>query len=484
MLSPVSYGILPAPLPTQITARLRPLTSPGMATLLITGAEVLATMDESLGEIPDGAMCIADGWIEAVGPSSELAGEADEVVDLGGHVVLPGLVNTHHHLYQTLTRAFPGAQDAPLFDWLTTLYPVWARLTPDHVRLATRLGLAELALSGCTTVFDHQYLFPNRSSVDDQIEGAAPVGLRFHVSRGSMSLGESQGGLPPDSVVEDEGAILEDCRRVVEAHHDPAPGSMVQVVLAPCSPFSVTADLMRESAALARELGVRLHTHLAETADEERYCVERFDARPVEYAERLGWLGPDAWFAHAVHVAEAEIAALAAAGAGVAHCPSSNMRLASGIAPVREYLRAGVPVGLGVDGSASNDSSHMLAEARQALLLARLAASPGLGAGPIMGVREALRMATVGGADVLGRTDIGRLAPGMAADFIAISLDGPFLAGGLHDPVAAVLLCAPPTVEHSWVHGRRVVANGRLVGVDLDELVADHNGAAQTLAAG
>lgn len=299
-----------------------------------------------------------------------------------------------------------------------------------------------------------------------------------------MSLGESAGGLPPDSVVEDEDAILEDCRRVVELHHDPAPGSMRQVVLAPCSPFSVTPDLMRESAVLARELGVRLHTHLAETADEERFCLERFGARPVAFAEQVGWLGDDVWFAHAVHIAADEIAAMGSTGTGVAHCPTSNMRLASGIAPVAAYRAAGVPLGLGVDGSASNDSSHMLAEARQALLLSRLAAAPGVGEGPLLAVREALRLATTGGAAVLGRPDLGRLAPGMAADFVAIALEDLAFAGALHDPIAAVLLCAPPRVAHSWVHGRRVVDQGRLVGVDVERLVAEHNEAARALVAG
>ncbi|HJR91495.1 MAG TPA: amidohydrolase family protein, partial [Acidimicrobiia bacterium] len=324
-----------------------------MATLLLRHAEVLATMTGD--EIRDGALLARDGWIEAVGPTADLPDTADEVVDMSGHVVLPGLVNTHHHLYQTLTRVVPAAQDAGLFDWLTTLYPIWGRMTPDHVRVATTLGLAELALSGCTTAFDHHYLWPNGARVDDQVEGAAPVGIRFHVSRGSMSLGESEGGLPPDSVVEDEEAILEDTARVVSEFHDAAPGSMLQVVVAPCSPFSVTTDLMSRSARLARDLGVRLHTHLAETADEEAFCLERFGAPPVDYASSVGWEGADVWYAHAVHVDAGALAKIAAAGTGVAHCPTSNMRLASGIAPVAGYLDAGIPVGIGVDGSASND---------------------------------------------------------------------------------------------------------------------------------
>lgn len=443
-----------------------------MATLLLRHAEVLATMDGT--EIPDGALFARDGWIEAVGATSELPSTADEVVDLTGHVVLPGLVNTHHHLYQTLTRVVPGAQDAGLFDWLTTLYPIWARLTPDHVRVATTLGLAELALSGCTTAFDHQYLWPNGSRIDDQVEGAQSVGIRFHVSRGSMSLGESDGGLPPDSVVENEDTILADSARAVAAFHDPAPGSMLQVVLAPCSPFSVTTELMRRSAELARELGVGLHTHLAETADEEAFCLERFGARPVEYAASVGWEGPDVWYAHAVHVAPDEADRLAAAGTGVAHCPTSNMRLASGIAPLARYLAAGVAVGLGVDGSASNDGSHMLAEVRQAMLLARLAVAPGVGEGAQMTARTALELATVGGARVLGRPDIGRLVPGLAADMIAIDLNRIEYSGSGHDPVSATVFCAPGRVAHSWVAGRRVVESGSLTGVDEAEIVAAH----------
>ena len=432
-------------------------------------------------EIADGALLARDGWIEAVGPTSDLPDTADEVVDLSGHVVLPGLVNTHHHLYQTLTRVVPGVQDAGLFDWLTTLYPIWGRMTPDHVRVATTLGLAELALSGCTTAFDHHYLWPNGSRLDDQVEGAQPVGIRFHASRGSMSLGESDGGLPPDSVVEDEDHIIEDTARVVAAFHDPGPGAMLRVVVAPCSPFSVTTDLMRRSAELARELGVGLHTHLAETADEEAYCLDRFGAGPVNYAASVGWEGEDVWYAHAVHVDPETVGRMAAAGTGVAHCPTSNMRLASGIAPVAQYLAAGVPVGLGVDGSASNDSSQMLTEVRQALLLARLATAPGVGAGEQMAARSALAMATTGGAEVLGRDDVGRLAPGMAADMVAVDLDRVEYAGALHDPLAAVVFCGVGRVDHSWVGGQRVVDRRRLVGIDEDELVRTHNRLATAL---
>jgi cytosine/adenosine deaminase-related metal-dependent hydrolase len=450
-----------------------------MGTLLIRHAEVLVTMDGE--EIGDGALLARDGWIEEVGPTPQLPDTADEVVDLSGHVVLPGLVNTHHHLYQTLTRVIPAAQDSGLFDWLRVLYPIWARMTPDHVRVSTRLGLAELALSGCTTAFDHHYLWPNRSRVDDQIEGADPVGIRFHVSRGSMSLGESDGGLPPDSVVEPESVILEDSRRVVEQFHDPAPGAMTRVVLAPCSPFTVTGDLMKATADLARELGVTMHTHLAETADEEEFCLGRFGRRPVEYMEDLGWAGPDVWYAHAVHVADDEVARMGTDGTGVAHCPTSNMRLASGLAPVSRYLDAGVPVGLGVYGSASNDSSNMMGEVRQALLLNRLAVSPGIGSGPQMTARQALTLATVAGARVLGREDIGVLSRGRCADLIAYDVDRIEFAGARHDPVAALVMCAPVTVDHSWVGGRRVVEDGNLVALDVPDLVAEHNRLAATL---
>jgi cytosine/adenosine deaminase-related metal-dependent hydrolase len=445
-----------------------------MATLLARNARVLVTMDGR--EIEHGGLYARDGWIENVGHSLDIPAEADETIDLTGHVVLPGLVNTHHHLYQTLTRAFPGAQNSGLFDWLRTLYPVWARITPDHVRTATRLGLVELALSGATTVFDHQYLWPNGSRIDDQLAGADGLDIRFHISRGSMSLGESDGGLPPDSVVEGEKAILEDTQRAIETHHDPARGATRRVAVAPCSPFTVTPDLMRESATLARELGARLHTHLAETKDEEEFCIERFGSRPVEYMEALGWTGPDVWYAHAVHVADDEVERMGSSGTGVAHCPTSNMRLASGTAPIGRYLRAGVPVGLGVDGSASNDSSHMLAEARQAMLLNRLADGPGFTA------RQALQLATTGGAAVLGRDDIGVLAPGYAADFIAIDLDRVDFAGALHDPVAAVVLCAPARIAHSFVGGRHLVRDGQVVGVDLEALIDRHNRLAWDLA--
>jgi cytosine/adenosine deaminase-related metal-dependent hydrolase len=452
-----------------------------MSTLLVRHAQILATMDDAGTEISDGGLFAVDGFIEQVGSTTELPETADDVVDLSGHVVLPGLINTHHHFYQTLTRAVPGAQDVGLFDWLRTLYPIWARLTPDDVRISTRLALSELALSGCTTSSDHQYLFPNGSSLDDQIAGAAAVGLRFHAARGSMSLGESDGGLPPDSVVEDKETILLDTERVIEAFHDPAPGAMTRVVVAPCSPFSVTADLMRESAELARRYGVHLHTHVAETHDEEQFCIETFGRCPVELMEDLGWVGNDVWYAHGIYINDAEIERLSESGTGVAHCPSSNMRLASGIAPVRRYLASNVRLGLGVDGSASNDGSHLIAEARQAMLLARLAAAPSIEGGRLLTAREALRIATRGSAAVLGRDDLGSLEPGKGADFIAISLDRLEYAGALHDPIAAVLFVAPTGVDQNYVHGRAVVKDGELVGVELPTLIEKHNVAAARL---
>jgi 8-oxoguanine deaminase len=444
-----------------------------VTTLLLKNIRVLATMDGY--ELADAAIFARDGWIETVGPTSELGPEADVVVDLTDHVVTPGLVNTHHHLYQTMTRAYPGAQDSGLFDWLTTLYPVWAKMTPDHVRVSTRLGLIELALTGCTTAFDHHYLWPHGSKIDDQIEGADGLGIRFHVSRGSMSLGATEGGLPPDSVVESENHILHDSARSIAAYHDASRGSLRRVVVAPCSPFSVTDSLMKESAILARDEGVRLHTHLAETADEEQFCLDRFGMRPVEYMDSLGWLGPDVWYAHAVHVGDDEIVRMARSRTGVAHCPTSNMRLASGLAPVARYLDAGVPVGLGVDGSASNDSSNLIAEVRQSMLLNRLAVAPGIGAGSQMTARTALEMATIGGAEVLGRDDIGKIAPGYAADFVSWDLNRIEFAGAQLDPVAALVLCTPSRVDNSWVGGTRLVDNGQMVGIDVETLVHEHN---------
>ena len=457
-----------------------------MPALLLKNADLLVTMDdEGCCRIPDGGLFVRNNVIEQVGPTAELPTEADRVVDARGMVILPGLVNTHHHLYQTLTRAVPAVQDAALFRWLKTLYPIWAGLNSEAIYTSALVGLAELMLSGCTTASDHLYIYPNDCRIDDEIRAAQEIGIRFHASRGSMSLGESEGGLPPDSVVEDEDFILTDTRRAIETYHDPDPYAMLRIVVAPCSPFSVTPELMREAASLARSYGVHLHTHLAETLDEEQFCLREFGYRPVGYAENLGWVGDDVWHAHCVHLNEQEIALFARTGTGVCHCPSSNMRLASGIAPVRAYLDAGVRVGLGVDGSASNDSSHMLAEARQALLLQRVPPSfpPARGeASAGLSAEEALWLATRGGAAVLGRDDIGQLAPGKAADFIGLRLDRLSYAGALHDPLAALVFCTPQQVDLSVVNGRVVVEDGHLLTVDLGPVIERHNRISRELA--
>ena len=458
-----------------------------MTSLLIRNATILVTMDDHQREIPGGGLFIRDGIIEQVGASADLPRTADETIDLSGHLVLPGLVNTHHHFYQTLTRAVPAAQDANLFNWLKTLYPIWARMNPNDIYISTQTALAELAFSGCTTASDHLYLFPNGSRLDDEIAAAKEIGLRIQAARGSMSLGESKGGLPPDSVVDTEENILRDSQRVIETYHDPKPGAQVQIVLAPCSPFSVTGELMKQSAKLAREYGVHLHTHLAETEDEETFCLQKFGFRPVPYMQSVDWVGQDVWFAHAVHVNQEEINTFARFGCGVAHCPSSNMRLASGIAPVREYLAAGVKVGLGVDGSASNDSSHMLAEVRQAMLLSRLRegiSGFSLSNDPsrrLITAREALRLATRGGAAVLGRSDIGSLEPGKCADLFAINLNRLDYAGGLHDPVSAAVFCQPVKADYTIVAGKPVIKQGQLVTVDEQKLIEKHNKAAERL---
>ena len=456
-----------------------------MTTLLIKNAYIL-TMDDHQRELPDGGLFIRDGFIEQVGATSELPQAADEVLNLADHIVLPGLVNTHHHFYQTLTRAVPAAQDANLFNWLTTLYPIWARLQPEDIFTSAQTALAELALSGCTTASDHLYLFPNGSKLDDEIAAAREIGLRIQASRGSMSLGQSQGGLPPDSVVDSEESILKDSQRLIEQYHDPKPGAFVQIVLAPCSPFSVTSDLMKQSARLAREYGVHLHTHLAETEDEEQFCLQRFGHRPVGYMQEVGWVGNDVWFAHAVWVNDEEIGVFAKHNCGVAHCPTSNMRLASGIAPVKEYRRAGVNVGLGVDGSASNDGSHLLAEVRNAMLVSRVKeglTGYSLSNDPnrtLMTAREALYLGTRGGAAVLGRTDIGSLEPGKCADFFAIDLNRIGFSG-MHDPVAAVVFGQSVNADYTVVGGAFVVKEGQLCTVDERKLIERHNQAAKRL---
>jgi cytosine/adenosine deaminase-related metal-dependent hydrolase len=440
-----------------------------MSTLLVKNIDTLVTMDERRREIRDGALFVRDNVIEAVGTLAEMPAQtADEVIDLSNQVVLPGLINTHHHMYQTLTRVI--AQDSELFGWLKALYPIWSRLTGEAVYVSAKLAMVELMLSGCTTSSDHLYIYPNDVKIDDEIRAAQEIGMRFHAARGSMSLGQSKGGLPPDRVVEDEAAILRDTQRAIEQYHDAKRYAMQRIVVAPCSPFSVTRDLMREAAALARSYGVSLHTHLAENDNDVSYSLEQFGYRPGDYAQDVGWVGADVWHAHCVKLDEREIGLFGRTGTGVCHCPSSNMRLASGIAPVRTMLDARVKVGLGVDGSASNDAGHLLNEARQAMLLQRVGGDP-----TALSAREALELATVGGAAALGRDDIGAIIPGMAADFVAFRLDSIGFAGALHDPVAALMFCQSPPVSLSVINGRIVVRDGHLLTVDTPMLVEQHN---------
>ena len=463
-----------------------------MSTLLVKNAYIV-TMDDRSREIPEGGLFMRDGFIEQVGAANELphpstsSGQAaDEVLDLKGFVVLPGLINTHHHFYQTLTRAVPAAQDANLFNWLKTLYPIWARMNAGDIFISTQTALSELALSGCTTASDHLYLFPNGSKLDDEIAAAKVIGLRIQAARGSMSLGESNGGLPPDSVVDSEDSILKDSQRLIQKYHDSKPGAFVQIVLAPCSPFSVTGELMKQSAKLAREYKVHLHTHLAETEDEEQFCLQKFGHRPVGYMQEVDWIGDDVWFAHAVWVNDEEIKTFAKHKCGVAHCPTSNMRLASGIAPIKEYRKAGVNVGLGVDGSASNDGSHLLAEVRQAMLLSRVKegiTGYSLSNDPnrkLMTARDALWLGTRGGAAVIGRTDIGSLEVGKCADFFAVNLNR-IEFSGMHDPVSAIVFGQPVNVDYTMVGGKFIVKEGKLVNVDECKLVEQHNQAAKRL---
>ena len=450
-----------------------------MTTLLVKNAEEVITMDSDRRRVPGGGLFVRDNVIEQVGPTGDLPDEADEIIDAKDKVILPGLVNTHHHFYQTLTRAVPGAQDEELFDWLVRLYPIWGEMTDEAVYVSTLTAAAEMILSGCTTSSDHLYLYPNNSTLDAQVRAAETIGLRFHVTRGSMSLGRSKGGLPPDNVVQEEDDILKDCQRVIDLFHDPSEYSMTRVALAPCSPFSVTGDLMRETARLARShKKVMLHTHVAETSDEQTFCVREFGARPAEYMRQVDWVGPDVWWAHAVFLDDDEIKMMAETGTGVAHCPSSNMRLGSGIARVREMLDAGVKVGLGLDGSASNDSCHAITEARMALLLQRVNGGAG-----IFSVKESLEMATKGSASVLGRDDIGSLATGKAADFIGINLNSLSMAGGaVHDPMAALLLCTVDRVDLSVINGKVVVRNGELQTLDVSTHVSRHNEIAAQIA--
>ncbi|MDQ2064874.1 8-oxoguanine deaminase [Xinfangfangia sp. CPCC 101601] len=450
-----------------------------MTDILIRNAAAVVTMNASRAEIAGGEVLIRGGVVAEVGKellASGQVGAGAEIVDATGCVVTPGLVNTHHHLYQSLTRAVPGGQDALLFGWLKTLYPIWSRFGPEEIFTSAQTGLAELALSGCTLTSDHLYLYPNGARLEDTIHAAAEVGLRFHPTRGAMSIGESAGGLPPDSLVEVEAAILKDMERVVDGFHDAAEGSMCRVGLAPCSPFSVSRDLMRDAALLARAKGVMLHTHLAENEEDIAYSLEKFGCRPGQYAEDLGWTGPDVWHAHCVKLDHAEIGLFARSGTGVAHCPCSNCRLGSGIAPVRAMRDRGVKVGLGVDGSASNDAGNLAGEMRQAMLLQRVA----LGA-DAMGAREALEIATLGGAQVLGRSDCGSLEPGKRADIALWDLRG-VEAAGAWDPVAALVFCGPQKVRDLWVEGRRVVRDSQMATIDLPRVIERQNHLAAKLA--
>ncbi|PTV97283.1 cytosine/adenosine deaminase-related metal-dependent hydrolase [Rhodobacter aestuarii] len=444
-----------------------------MREVLIQAAEVVVTMDGTRRELKGADVLIRGGVIAAVGEGLTSEGQ---VVSAKGCVVTPGLINTHHHLYQTLTRAVPGGQDALLFGWLKTLYPIWAQMGPEEIHVSALTGLAELALSGCTLSSDHLYLYPNGARLDDTIAAADDIGLRFHPTRGAMSIGESAGGLPPDSLVEREAAILEDCIRVIDAHHDPRAGAMVRVGVAPCSPFSVSRELMRDAALLARDKGVMLHTHLAENDEDIAYSLHHFGCRPGQYAEDLGWTGADVWHAHCVKLSSEEIGLFARSLTGVAHCPCSNCRLGSGIAPVRAMRDAGVKVALGVDGSASNDAGNLIGEARQAMLLQRVQ-----NGADAMSVREALEIATLGGAQVLGRSDLGSLEPGKRADLAIWDVSG-LEAAGAWDPVAALLLSGPTRVKHLFVEGRQVVAEGQITTLDLPRVIERHNALARKLA--
>ncbi len=447
-------------------------------TLLLKNAEILVTMDEERREIPGGGVYVAGNRIMQAGPSAELPETADEVIDLKGHVLMPGLVNTHHHMFQCLTRATPGGQDAELFGWLKAHYPIWARITPEMFHVAAKTAMAELMLSGCTTSSDHQYLYVNGATLEQAIEAASDIGLRFHAARGAMSVGESKGGLPPDAVVEKEADALKEMQRLVERWHDPSFGAMLRIVLAPCSPFTVSDDLMRESRDMARAYGVSLHTHLAENDNDVAYSIERYGKTPTQYVEDLEWVGPDVWHAHCVKLDEPGIRLFGRTGTGVAHCPCSNMRLASGIAPVRRMRAERVPVGLGVDGSASADSGHLLAEARQAMLVARVGGDPSA-----MSAREALEIATLGGAKVLNRNDIGAIKPGLAADMVAFDIRGLDFAGQ-QDPVAALVFCTSAKAAWSVINGRIVVRDGRLTQLDLQPHVERHNRLARRLVRG
>ena len=448
-------------------------TCNSMSTILVKNIHTLVTMDSDRRELHNAAIFVRDQAIEQVGLTEDLPQDADEILDLQGrHIVMPGLVNTHHHFFQTLTKVVPAAQNCDLFNWLKALYPIWAKLTAEGVYVSAQMAAAELMLSGCTTASDHLYIYPNDCTLDDEIAAMQEIGIRFHPSRGSMSVGESLGGLPPDALVEKEADILRDSQRLIEQYHDASRYSMLRMTLAPCSPFSVSTDLMRESAAMARSYtSVRLHTHLAENKSDVDYSLAKFGMTPDDYAESVGWVGHDVWHAHCVKLSDQAIAKFGRTGTGVAHCPCSNMRLASGIAPIRKMLNHGVPVGLGVDGSASNDIGNLMQEARTAFLLARVGSCDAQS----MSARDILEVATLGGAKVLGRDDIGAIAPKMAADFIAINIDRPEFTGAHRDLVAALIFCPVSNVDYSFINGRKVVDRGQLTTIDLPILIERTN---------
>ena len=447
-----------------------------MKTLLIKNASHILTMDDKENELTNSSIFCRSGVIEWVGDYKNLKEKADHTIDAKDLIVIPGLVNTHHHLFQNLTRVYPQAQDKPLFGWLTTLYPIWQKIIPSDIYISSLIGMAEMVLTGCTTTSDHQYLFPNGSKLEDQIEAAKLVGCRFHAARGFMSVGESQGGLPPDSLVEDEESIIKDCQRVIETFNDEKQFSMLKVVLAPCSPFSVSQNLMKITAEMAREYSVSLHTHLAENDEDIEYSKCHFDMRPGEYAESLNWLGDDVWHAHCVKLNDNESDLFAKTRTGIAHCPTSNMRLASGIAPVREWIDKGVKVGLGVDGSSSNDSGHLLNESRQTLLLQRLK----YGADKFNG-REAIRLATKGGAKVLNRNDIGEISIGKAADFAIYDLKQIDFSGTSSDPIAALVFCGPVKTKFTICNGNIISENGHMKKFDLNLSLEKHSLASNRL---
>ena len=456
-----------------------------MPTLLVKNIELLATFDDARREISDGALLVRDNVIEQVGTNAEMAGvTADRSLDLADHIVMPGMVNTHHHMYQNLTRVM--VQDDELFTWLTTLYPIWAELDDEAIYVSARVAMAELIQSGCTTSSDHLYIMPNNCRLDSEICAAREMGMRFHAARGAMSRGKSQGGLPPDRCVEKEDAILKDAERVIHEYHDASRHAMSRIILAPCSPFSVTPGLMKEAAQLARaHPGVHLHSHLAEDLDEETYCQTVYGMRSVDFAASVDWLGPDVWFAHAIFLNDREVKLFADTGTGMTHCPSANMRCGQGIAKIRQLIDTGVKVGLGVDGSASNDTSNMFLEARLAQLLQRVAPARYLSEAPggrggfggtpkALSAREALTMATRGGAALLGRDDIGYLAPGMSADFIAVNLNQLGLSGTQRDPLAALIMCGPFRVDYSFINGREIINRGAFTSVDVDEVLTSY----------